>query len=156
MGCELGEEFIQIHLWEAFRFAGVLHNRALLGNDQNTSTPAASPMRSEIVSMEIFASVQAIVDSGAFTFRQPLARAIFYPLFIAGLFAENYQQRRLTRLAFQHLMEDSQERTDGSTEKVALDIVTNVWEMGKGQGLTAKLALATEFAAELNVELHLY
>jgi hypothetical protein len=53
-------------------------------------------------------------------------------------------------------MEDSQERTDGSTEKIALDIVTNVWEMGKGQGLTAKLALATEFAAELNVELHLY
>ncbi|KAJ5465607.1 hypothetical protein N7530_009394 [Penicillium desertorum] len=62
----------------------------------------------------------------------------------------------VTRLTFQHLMEDSQERTDGSTEKVALDIVTNVWEMGKGQGLTAKLALATEFAAELNIELHLY
>ncbi|KAJ5035864.1 hypothetical protein NUH16_003725 [Penicillium rubens] len=154
---ELGEEFIQIHLWEAFRFAGLLHNRALLGNDQNTSPPAASPMpRSEVVRMKIFASLQAIVDSGAFTFRQPLARAIFYPLFVAGLFAENYQQRRLTRLAFQHLMDDSQERIDGSTERVALDIVTNVWETGKGQGLTAKLALATKFAAELNIELHLY
>lgn len=155
---ELGEELIQVHLWEAFRFAGILHNRAL-GNDQTpistVDTDIPKP-RFEVIRMKVFSSIQAIVNSGAFTFRQPLARAILYPLFIAGLFAENKQERRLTRLAFQHLMEDSQERTEDRTTKVAHDIVVKAWEKGKGLGLVGKFAMATEVATGLNVELHLY
>ncbi|KAM5377486.1 hypothetical protein ACJZ2D_004855 [Fusarium nematophilum] len=151
---ELGDEFIQIHLWEAFRFAGILHSRALACNNSSSlaQDSPAGKARLEVLRMKVFASIQAIIDSGAFTFRQPLASAIFYPLFIAALFAEGEQERKVTRLAFRHLMDDGQERM----EQVTLDIVTRVWEKGKGQGEGEKLALATEVAAELNIELHLY
>ncbi|KAF5003723.1 hypothetical protein FDECE_9745 [Fusarium decemcellulare] len=149
---ELGSDFIQIHLWDAFRYAGILHSRALLGDMQHPHSQSTSKPRTEVLRMKAFAAIQAIVDSGAFTFRQPLARAILYPLFISGLLAENELEQRLTRIAFQHLTEDGQETTD----KVALNIVMKIWETGKGRSESSKLGLALELAAERNVEIHLY
>ncbi|KAJ3461035.1 hypothetical protein MRS44_011902 [Fusarium solani] len=149
---ELGDELIQIHLWEAFRNAGILHNRALIGEAQDPSSSSMGKPRTEVLQMKVFASIQAIFDSGAFTCRRPLARAALYPLFIAGLLADNAWERRLSRTAFQHLCENGQERPVTET----LNIVTQVWEKGSGGDEQSKLKLATEIAAEMNVEIHLY
>lgn len=149
---ELGDELIQMHLWEAFRNAGILHNRALIGEAQDPSSSPTSKPRTEVLRMKVFASIQAIFDSGAFTCRRPLARAALYPLFIAGLLADNAWERRLSRTAFQHLCENGQERPVTET----LNIVTQVWGKGSGGDEQSKLKLATEIAAEMNVEIHLY
>ncbi|XEV04748.1 hypothetical protein FSHL1_010035 [Fusarium sambucinum] len=149
---EVADEFMQIHLWEAFKCAGVLHSRALLGYGQDPDTSSKSGVRTEVVRMKAFAAIQAIISSGTFSFRQSLAKAILYPVFIAGLLAENAQEQRLTRVAFQYLMEDGEERT----EQVALDIIKKVWTNGRDGDEVSKLVMATEAAAELNVELHLY
>lgn len=152
---ELGEQYVQLHLWDAFRYAAVLHNRALprrLDEDDAPSSPVGGGPRDEVLRMRVFAAIQAIVDSGAFTFRPPLARATAYPLFIAGLFAGSNRERRATRLAFQLLMDNDQDRV----QKVALDIVSQVWDKCEGRSQAIKLARATELAAEANVELHLY
>ncbi|KAM6529266.1 hypothetical protein FALCPG4_007413 [Fusarium falciforme] len=149
---ELGDELIQIHLWEAFRNAGILHNRALIGEAQGPSSSSTNKPRTEVLRMKVFASIQAIFDSGAFTCRRPLARAALYPLFMAGLLADNAWERRLSRTAFQHLCENGQEIP--VTE--ALNIVTQVWEKGSGGDERSKLKLAIEIAAEMNVEIHLY
>ncbi|KAF4964248.1 hypothetical protein FSARC_7802 [Fusarium sarcochroum] len=149
---DIADEFMQIHLWEAFKCAGILHSRALVGHDQDPSTSSTTRVKTEVVRMKVFAAIQAIIGSGTFNFRQPLAKAILYPLFIAGLLAENSQEQRLTRVAFQYLMENGQERT----EQVALDIITKVWNNGRDGDEVSKLMMATGAAAELNVELHLY
>jgi hypothetical protein len=155
---ETGDEFIQIHLWEAFRAAGILHSRALQSSatpddtdgdaTRNTKRP-----REDILLMKIFASIQAVVDSGAFTFRQPLAEAMLYPLFIGSLFIRNnIQQRKLARVAFHYMMDNTESRAN----HVAWDIIIEVWERAKSRLGVNRLDLATEFAGELNVELYLY
>ncbi|KAJ4249786.1 hypothetical protein NW762_012128, partial [Fusarium torreyae] len=149
---ELADEFMQVHLWEAFKCAGILHSRALVGQARASSTPPTTRVKTEVMRMKVFAAVQAIIGSGTFNFRQPLAKAILYPLFIAGLLAENAQEQRLTRVAFQYLMENGEERT----EQVVLDIITKIWKNGRDGDEVSKLMMATEAAAELNVELHLY
>lgn len=42
---ELGDELIQIHLWEAFRNAGILHDRALIGDAQGPSSSSTNKPR---------------------------------------------------------------------------------------------------------------
>ncbi|KAF4442959.1 hypothetical protein F53441_11603 [Fusarium austroafricanum] len=149
---ELGDEFVQIHLWEAFRFAGILHSRALVDQDQDPSTSSTPKVKTEVLRMRAFASIQAIISTGTFNFQLALAKAILYPLFIAGILAENAQEQRLTRIAFQHLMQSCQDKT----EQIILDIITKVWKDGRGGNEAAKLMMATEAASELNVEIHLY
>ncbi|RSL82899.1 hypothetical protein BHE90_005612 [Fusarium euwallaceae] len=149
---ELGDELIQMHLWEAFRNAGILHNRAVVGEAQDPDFSSSSKPRTEVLRMKVFSSIQAIFDSGAFTCRRPLARAVLYPLFIGGLLADNAWERRLSRTAFQHLCENGQEKPVTET----LSIITQVWERGGGVDEQSRLKLATEIAAEMNVEIHLY
>lgn len=152
---EAGDEFIQIHLWEAFRAAGILHSRSLQSNRASKAVDAASngKLREDTLLMKIFASIQAIVDSGAFTFRQPLAEAMLYPLFIGSLFIrDNAPQRKLARVAFHYLMDNTESRTN----HVAWDIIIEVWERAKSRLGVNRFHLATEFARELNVELYLY
>lgn len=155
---EAGDEFIQIHLWEAFRAAGIIHSRALQSSaapeevDVDTTRGATKP-REDTLIMKIFASIQAIVDSGAFTFRQPLAEAMLYPLFIGSLFIrDNVPQRKLARVAFHYMMDNTESRTN----HVAWDIIIEVWDRAKSRVGVNRLELAAEFAAELNVELYLY
>ncbi|CAJ0546566.1 Ff.00g011930.m01.CDS01 [Fusarium sp. VM40] len=148
---EIGDDFVQIHLWEAFRFAGILHSRALVGSPDLTAS-LLSKLKTEVARMRVFAAIQAIINTGTFNFQLTLAKAILYPLFIAGLLAENDQEQRLTRVAFQYLMQSEQSQT----EQMILDIIAKVWKFGKGSSEVSKLMMATEAAAELNVEIHLY
>ncbi|KAH7259290.1 uncharacterized protein BKA55DRAFT_592054 [Fusarium redolens] len=149
---ELGDEFAQIHLWEAFRLAGILHSRCLADHCQDRTTPPIANATTEILRMKVFASIQAIIGIGTFNFRLSLARAILYPLFIAGILAENAQEQQLTRVAFQYIMQKGQE----GTEQIILDIVEKVWKNGKGGNEASKLTIATEATGELNAEIHLY
>lgn len=149
---ELGDEFAQIHLWEAFRLAGILHSRCLADHQQDQTTPPRANVSTEILRMKVFASIQAIIGIGTFNFRLSLARAILYPLFIAGILAENAQEQQLTRVAFQYIMQKGQE----GTEKIIMDIVAKVWKNGKDGNEASKLMIATEATAELNAEIHLY
>ncbi|KLO80296.1 uncharacterized protein LW93_6506 [Fusarium fujikuroi] len=149
---ELGDEFAQIHLWEAFRLAGILHSRCLADHQQDQTTPPRANVSTEILRMKVFASIQAIIGIGTFNFRLSLARAILYPLFIAGILAENAQEQQLTRVAFQYIMQKGQE----GTEQIIMDIVAKVWKNGKGGNEASKLMIATEATAELNAEIHLY
>jgi hypothetical protein len=142
---ELGDDFIHIHLWEAFKYAGVLHSRAL-----NDSIP--SRVKTEVLRMKVFAAIQAIISTGGFNFHETLAKAILYPLFIAGLLAENEKDQRLTRVGFQYLLRSGDEKV----EQMLMDIVTKVWKKGKDGNAASRLMMATEAAAELNVEIHLY
>lgn len=149
---ELGDEFAQIHLWEAFRLAGILHSRCLADHPQDQTNPPTAKVSTEILRMKVFASIQAIIGIGTFNFRLSLARAILYPLFIAGILAENAQEQQLTRVAFQYIMQKGQE----GTEQIILDIVAKVWKNGKGGNEASKLMIATEATGELNAEIHLY
>ncbi|KAF5702089.1 hypothetical protein FGLOB1_9816 [Fusarium globosum] len=149
---ELGDDFAQIHLWEAFRLAGVLHSRCLADHQQDQTTPPRANVSTEILRMKVFASIQAIIGIGTFNFRLSLARAILYPLFIAGILAENAQEQQLTRVAFQYIIQKGQE----GTEQIIVDIVAKVWKNGKGGNEASKLMIATEATAELNAEIHLY
>ncbi|CAG7566045.1 unnamed protein product [Fusarium equiseti] len=143
---ELGDDFIHIHLWEAFKYAGVLHSRVLNAD----SIP--SRVKTEVLRMKVFAAIQAIISTGGFNFHETLAKAILYPLFIAGLLAENEQDQRLTRVGFQYLLRSGDEKV----EQMLLAIVTKVWKKGKDGDAASRLMMATETAAELNVEIHLY
>ncbi|KAF5675081.1 hypothetical protein FCIRC_7554 [Fusarium circinatum] len=149
---ELGDEFAQIHLWEAFRLAGILHSRCLADHDQDQTTSSRVNISTEILRMKVFASIQAIIGIGTFNFRLSLARAILYPLFVAGILAENAQEQQLTRVAFQYIMQKGQE----GIEQIIMDIVAKVWKNGKGGSEASKLMIATEATAELNAEIHLY
>ncbi|KAF5599117.1 hypothetical protein FPCIR_2513 [Fusarium pseudocircinatum] len=149
---ELGDEFAQIHLWEAFRLTGILHSRCLADHHQDQTTPPRTNISTEILRMKVFASIQAIIGIGTFNFRLSLARAILYPLFIAGILAESAQEQQLTRVAFQYIMQKGQE----GTEQIIMDIVAKVWKNGKGGNEASKLMIATEATAELNAEIHLY
>ncbi|KAH7022028.1 hypothetical protein EDB80DRAFT_1005 [Ilyonectria destructans] len=153
---ELGDEFLQIHIWEAFRLASILHSRALrsITATRNGGEALISEIPSkELLRMKTFASIQAIVDSGAFTFRQPLVAALIYPLFIASLFTEDKaQERRVAGVTFHHLKNNG----EGRNNQVAWDIVQEVWERAKVQPNVSRLTLATDFAAELKIEMYLY
>ncbi|KAF5973616.1 hypothetical protein FBULB1_8189 [Fusarium bulbicola] len=149
---ELGDEFAQIHLWEAFRLAGILHSRCLADHDQDQTTSSRVNISTELLRMKVFASIQAIIGIGTFNFRLSLARAILYPLFIAGILAENAQEQQLARVAFQYMMQKGQE----GIEQIIMDIVAKVWKNGKGGNEASKLMIATEATAELNAEIHLY
>ncbi|KAH7133786.1 hypothetical protein EDB81DRAFT_871216 [Dactylonectria macrodidyma] len=153
---ELGEVFIQIHIWEAFRMAAILHSRALRSTTTTSSDPEAlvSAIPSQaLIRMKTFAAIQAVVDSGAFTFRQPFGGAIIYPLFIASLFTEEKsKERRLAGVTFHHLKDND----EGRNSQVAWDIVQEVWSRAKSRVGVCRLALAKEFAAEMKIELYLY
>lgn len=153
----LGDDYIQIHLWEAFRFAGILHSRALrckthTQQDASTSPPPSRTANTNVARMRVFAAIQAIIDSGAFTFRLTLARGILYPLFIAGLLTELQHERKATLIGFQHIMIPGQD----SFEKTILNLIVRVWEDSRVVDDASKLTAVARFAAELNGEIHLY
>lgn len=153
----LGDNYIQIHLWEAFRFAAILHSRALrcnphAQNEESISPSLSNTISSNVARMRVFAAIQAIIDSGAFTFRFVLARGILYPLFIAGLFTELPHERKATLIGFQYMMIPGQDRF----EKTILDLIIKVWDSSSTVDDNSKLVAITKLVEKLNGEIHLY
>jgi hypothetical protein len=161
-GIESGE-LIDYHLWETFRHAGILHSRALIARAKSTdSIPNPEPgstvlcgpaLSAKVLQMRTLASIQAILDSGACTFREHLVRDLLYPLFIAGVVSERPEERRVVRVAFQCLAD----LTQINMESTVAGLVFRVWEKaGMEADYLARLALSTELAAQDKIEINLF
>lgn len=122
------DNFIEIQMWDAIRYASILHSRILRHKASDpAAAAAASPPPVPCAAMlrcRIFACIQAVIDSGAFTLREPVARGMLYPLYVAGLLARAPHERRLVRVAFKHRIAPL---VQASIENIIYDIVTEVW-----------------------------
>ncbi|ETS84449.1 hypothetical protein PFICI_02474 [Pestalotiopsis fici W106-1] len=158
---EVAQDLIQIHLWEAYRTAAILHSRMLkIGSGKwewqgdTTQQPCAKPgLSNSILLMKAFASVQAICDSKKDAYARPLASAVLYPLFIASICThENTKERSIAKDLF-HAFRHQWERLENQLE---WEFVLEIWERSRCHTRTTPLDLATQFARELNIEVHLY
>jgi hypothetical protein len=155
---EVGQDLVQIHLWEAYRTTAILHSRMLRTkpgewNLQNDTTSTQRGLSNPILLMKSFASVQAICDSKTEAFARPLASAVLYPLFIASICTqEETRERSIAKDLFQAFRKQW-ERLENQLE---WEFVLEIWERSRRQAETSPLDLATRFAEELNIEVHLY
>lgn len=159
---ERSDVFAQQHMWEAFRLAGVLHNRALLKLTNSPFSPSrefAGPcMQQDVILAKILASLQALTEVSE-PYDKPFAHTVLYPLFIASLYAEEgSNERAFTEKAFPKLLQSRTSLTGRVDQpaSVAFDVVREVWQRSKVRSQTTCFALAIEFIAELGIELHLY
>ncbi|KAF7523221.1 hypothetical protein G7054_g11848 [Neopestalotiopsis clavispora] len=155
---EVCQDLVQIHLWEAYRTAAILHSRMLKTkpgrwNLHNGTGNTKQGLSNPILLMKSFASVQAICDSKTEAFARPLASAVLYPLFVASICTqESTHERSIAKTLF-HAFRNQWERLENQLE---WEFVLEIWERSRRQTETSPLDLATKFAEELNIEVHLY
>ncbi|KAL0940438.1 C6 finger domain-containing protein [Colletotrichum truncatum] len=155
------QELIQVHLWEAFRSAAILHCRVIQSRKDTTphreAMNIASPCMTndDLLRLKVLAACQAIMSPRKESFPdvQPLGAALLYPLFIVGLFTE---EDTVARGATKDLFSFLTKNWESYQNTLVWEIVTQVWERSTTRPDTCRLKLAEEFAAELNIEIYLY
>ncbi|KXJ85454.1 hypothetical protein Micbo1qcDRAFT_180803 [Microdochium bolleyi] len=147
--------FVEIHGWEAYRHAGILHSRILCHRrhhhhfgspDGPAAAPRSSPLvpSSAVLRCRILASIQAVFDSGALKTGEPAARHVAYPLYIVGVLARTPQERKLTALALEQRRTSPEQ---DSMDKVIDEIVTEVLARTEAADSAAAAAAAVAAAS---------
>ncbi|KAH8649978.1 hypothetical protein BX600DRAFT_473903 [Xylariales sp. PMI_506] len=164
------QDLIQVHFWESFRSAGILHARALqLRRKANSCsehlvprTPTShlntNPSPSDdIMVSRTFAAIQAIMQTNSPSVGggQPLDTAYLYPAFIAGLYTkEGSRERAFALETFRALVS----KTRCHRHEIIMDVMAEVWQrrMKDDSAHSSVIDLATDIAVKRNIELHLY
>ncbi|KAF0322354.1 C6 finger domain-containing protein [Colletotrichum asianum] len=148
-------ELVQIHFWEAFRTAAILHCRALRPATENEESSAAAGFGDELLEMKALAACQAVIDSKGDSFPgvPHLAAALMYPLFIVCL---STKQNTVARSISRDLFSDVVSKWGDHEIRLAWDIVIEVWQRSTMQPGVCGLKLAEDFVAELDIEMYLY
>ncbi|KAK2760463.1 C6 finger domain-containing protein [Colletotrichum kahawae] len=148
-------ELVQVHLWEAFRIAAILHCRALRPLIEDKANSAAVGFGDELLEMKALAACQAVIDSRSDSFPgvPHLAAALMYPLFIVCL---STNQDTVARSLSRDLFSDVVRKWGDHEIRLAWDIVIEVWQRSTMQPGVCRLKLAEDFVAELDIEMYLY
>jgi hypothetical protein len=143
---EIGDDYTHNHLWEAVRFAAVLHSRALLTHEHVF-------LDTDVLLFKILASIDALVSTKRKPFGQPVRHMILYPLFSVGLYTvEASSEREYVCRCFKDFVDDRRDTLSQTAQAVLLE----VWARRGTRPRYASLRLANEFALQMKLELHLY
>lgn len=163
--------FLQCHLWEAFRLAGILAcrqqqrqwRRHSLGQEMDASSPATPSSslssrqvrlpRSEILVARILASLDALRRACADPTEKDkgtlILNAIEYPVFIAGLEADLVNRNPEWKKAIKECFADRYRQESGEQNRLVTELLEEVWMAGDGVDVN-------ELAVRRGVELGLF
>ncbi|KAF4555034.1 Hypothetical protein D9617_3g021030 [Elsinoe fawcettii] len=142
---ERGEDYAHQHLWEAVRCSAVLHNRAI----RNASVMVID---NDVFVAKILAAIDALLSCPREPFKQALGLCVLYPLFTAGLYANNISgDRSYVAKCFEDLIA----KHDNPQDHRAYELLGKIWSDASDRSLTALWQRANQCATDLDIELYL-
>ncbi|KAM0276605.1 hypothetical protein ACHAQH_006562 [Verticillium albo-atrum] len=122
--------YLQCHLWDSWRFAGIMEVRRRSRFERRKDTDHQPS--SEVVMCQLMASMDALYRASLIPRNQHILakNGLIYPMLTAGLEVSQLQRHPEWKATIDEIREDFNRREDFNVAKVLFDLIDEAWTSG--------------------------